>query len=125
VIAISAVNDGVGLHLYPGSSGWWSTRPLWMGMLALLLIPFIALFGWLERLPARRSMSGGAWRLVGGALITCLALAMIAFAGIGADNPLGIRWWVVLPALGGAALAGVRLLPSPPRASDGDQGVST
>jgi len=125
VIAISAVNDGVGLHLYPGSSGWWATRPLWMGMLALLLIPFIALFGWLERLPARRSLSGGAWRLVGGALVTCLALAMIAFAGIGADNPLGIRWWVVLPALGGAALAGVRLLPSPPRASDGDQGVST
>lgn len=125
VIALSAVSGGIGLKLAPGSPSWWYTRPLWMAMLALLLIPFVALFGWLERLPARQSAVFGSWRLLCGSLATCLALAMIAFAGIGADNPLGIRWWVVLPALGGAALAGVRLLPTPPRSADGDQGVST
>jgi hypothetical protein len=86
-----------------------------MALLAAGLVPFIAVFGRLER-AGGRAAALPAWRLVIGSLLVCAGLALIALDGIGADGPLGIRWAVVLSALVGAALAGVRVLPRPDRA---------
>jgi peptidoglycan/LPS O-acetylase OafA/YrhL len=110
VIGLGILLGGVGLGLPPGSATWWATRPLWMGLLAVGLIPCVAVFGRLER--ASGSVAEApAWRLVLGATMVCGGLASIAFAGIGADGPLGIRWAVVVLAFLGAALAKVRPFP--------------
>jgi peptidoglycan/LPS O-acetylase OafA/YrhL len=115
LIGLGIALGGVGLGLVPGSTTWWLTRPAWMALLATALVPFIAVFGRLER-AGGRAAALPAWRLVIGSLLVCAGLALIALDGIGADGPLGIRWAVVLSALAGAALAGVRLLPRPDRA---------
>ena len=83
---------------------------MWMALLAVLLIPFVAVFGRLERAGGPAPQVAG-WRLVIGATMVGGGLALIALGGIGADGPLGIRWVVVLLAFLGAALAGVRPLP--------------
>jgi peptidoglycan/LPS O-acetylase OafA/YrhL len=110
VIALGILLDGPGLGLAPGSPTWWVTRPLWMALLGVALIPFVAVFGRLER-AAGRPAAAAAWRLVLGSTMVCGGLALLALDGIGADGPLGIRWGVVLLALVGAALANVRPLP--------------
>jgi peptidoglycan/LPS O-acetylase OafA/YrhL len=110
VIGLGVLLDGAGLGLPPGSPVWWATRPVWMGLLAVCLVPFVAIFGRLER-AAGSPADLSAWRLVLGSMMVCGGLALIALDGIGADGPLGIRWAVVLLAFAGAALANVRPVP--------------
>lgn len=114
VIGGAIVIGGTGLGLDPGSNAWWSTRPVWMGLLALCLLPFIAVFGRLERAPVR-SRELPAWRPVVGSVLACGGLALIALDGIGAEGPLGIRWAPVLLAIVGATLAGVFTFRGPER----------
>jgi peptidoglycan/LPS O-acetylase OafA/YrhL len=109
VIGLAVVLGGVGIRLSPGTAAWWGTRPLWMLLLALLLIPFVVLFGRLERAGGPAAAVPG-WQLVIGSMMVGSGLALIALDGIGADGPLGIRWAVVLLAFAGAALARVRPL---------------
>ena len=110
VIGLAVVLGGTGITLSPGTAMWWNTRPLWMALLALLLIPFVAVFGRLERAGGPVPQVAG-WRLVIGALMVGGGLALIALGGIGAEGKLGIRWGVVLLAFLGAALARVRPWP--------------
>ena len=42
LIGMAVRLGGVGLGLQPGSAAWWTTRPLWMLVLALCLVPFDA-----------------------------------------------------------------------------------
>ncbi len=107
LIAMAVVLGGTGLGLEPGSGPWWGTRPLWMLMLALLLVPFVAIFNRFER-GGGTAVDIAGWRLVLGSLMICSALALLALSGIGADGPLGIRWGVVALAFVGALLARVR-----------------
>lgn len=110
VIGLGVVLGGTGLGLPPGSPAWWATRPLWMGLLAVCLVPFVAVLGRLER-AAGGPPDVSAWRLVLGSMMVCGGLALIALDGIGADGPLGIRWIVVLLSFLGAAVANVRPVP--------------
>jgi hypothetical protein len=110
VIGLAVVLGGTGIRLTPGTTMWWGTRPLWMIMLAVLLIPFVMVFGRLERGSGTAPNVSG-WRLVIGSIMVGGGLALIALGGIGADGPLGIRWGVVLLAFVGAGLAGVRPVP--------------
>jgi fucose 4-O-acetylase-like acetyltransferase len=113
VIAMANWLGGFGLHLPPGSTAWWLTRPVWMLVLGLVLFGFLTVVGRFER-------GGGAseravlpaWRAVVGSVLFCGALALIALDGIGADGPLGIRIGVVLAALVGAGLVGGLPLPA-------------
>jgi len=101
--------DGFGLRLEPGSSVWWATRPLWMASLSVALFPFLALFGRFER--PRAIEPGGEpalWRLLGGTLLVCAGLALLALAGI--------RVWVIALPFAGAGLMGL-LPPRRARAS--------
>jgi surface polysaccharide O-acyltransferase-like enzyme len=106
VIGLAVKLGGVGLTLAPGSAAWWSTRVIWMLLLAVALFPFLAVFGRFERprITGAERLPG-VWRLVAGTLIVCAGLALLALAGI--------RVWVILAPFAGAALAG--LLPLVPR----------
>jgi fucose 4-O-acetylase-like acetyltransferase len=108
VIGLLNLIGGFGLGLQPGSDVWWATRPVWMVGLAAALFPFLLVFVRFERLsepktPVRLSL----WRALVGSAMVCVSLALISLDGIGAEGPLGVRVWVLLLALLGAALVGV------------------
>jgi hypothetical protein len=52
-----------------------------------------------------------AWRLIGGATLTCAGLAMLAMEGAAGSSPLGLRIVPLVLPLVGSQLAGVSLLP--------------
>lgn len=78
---------GVGFGLEPGSTAWWLTRPAWIAVLALVLIPLALLLSPLERRgrPAGASVPGAA-RQIAGAAMFCLGVALLALFGFG-DEP--------------------------------------
>ncbi len=115
VLVIGAANllGGAGLGLFPGSGPWWATRPLWDLLLGLVLWPFLAVFARFEQ-GARGSAAAplAPWRAVAGSILLCYGLASLARGGIGGDGPLGLRLWVVILALAGAALVLARRRPA-------------
>ena len=103
---------GVCLHLVPGSSAWWSTRPIWMLILVVALLPLLIVFSRYERPRASdREATFPAWRGVVGATFFCAALALLALHGMGSDEPLGIRWTALVPAFLGAMVIRIRRPP--------------
>ncbi len=75
---------GVGFGLEPGTSAWWWSRPLWLGILLVLLLPIALLLSPLERRgrPADASVPG-APRQVAGATMVGLGIALLALFGYG------------------------------------------
>ena len=107
VIGLLRLMAGFGLWLSPGTATWWATRPVWLTVLAVALLPFLALFSRFERAGERDAAQALApWRAVAGAALVCLALALVALHGIGGPGPLGIRLWLIAVVLAGAALVG-------------------
>ncbi len=111
VIGTAVLLGGVGLRLAPGSSTWWLSRPIWMAVLAVILIPLMLLFGRFERLagPPRERAT---WQLILGATLVCAGVAMMALEGVAGGDVIGVRLWVVAMPFVGAALAGVVSLRS-------------
>jgi hypothetical protein len=112
VIALADGLGGIGLRLSPGSGAWWASRPVWHGVLAAALLPLVAIFGRFERPRARRGPPPAAPRLLGGAVLVCAGLALLALDGIGGDAWLGLRLVAVSMPFAGAVLI---LAPSVPR----------
>ena len=98
-----------GLEVVPGSSAWWLIRPVWITVYILFLVPFALGFGRFERLPAGNLIQP-AWRLVGGAVLICAGLAMIALDGVAGGGWLGLRTEVLLLPFAGALLAAINPL---------------
>jgi peptidoglycan/LPS O-acetylase OafA/YrhL len=75
---------GFGLGFEPGSSEWWWTRPVWIAVLLLLLLPVALLLSPLERRgrPADAAVPAPA-RQIGGAMMICLGIALLAMYGFG------------------------------------------
>ncbi len=94
LIAVYALLNGLGLGLayVPDSAAWWQTRPLFLLAFALLLLPIVLLVNRFER-PTAAIVATGRERLIAGASLVCLGLAMIAEGGV-------------------ASIGGVRVLPN-------------
>lgn len=75
---------GAGLGIEPGTMDWWLTRPVWIAVLLLLLLPVALLLSPLERRgrPADAPIPAPA-RQVAGALMICLGVALLAMYGYG------------------------------------------
>ncbi len=100
---------GIGLHLAPGSGGWWLTRPVWFVLYIAMLFPLIALFARFEaaRGMPEREAPVPHWRLVTGLILTCAGLALTAAISIASPMGVtGVRLWVVALPFIGAALIG-------------------
>ena len=88
LISILYLAGGFGLGIEPASLEWWLTRPVWIGALYACLIPVALALGPLERRtrPADAAVPSAA-RLVVGALLICLGVALLALFGFG-SSPL-------------------------------------
>ena len=110
VLMVASALGGPGLGLEPGSGSWWSTRPLWLLLLSVVLLPLVLLLAGFER-PRPRPAGGEppAWRSVLGAVLVGLGIALLALDGVAGEGPLGLRWPVLLlPFLGALAMRGGR-----------------
>ncbi len=88
IVALAYLTGGFGLGPEPGSADWWLTRPLWIGLLYVVLAPVALLLSPLER--AGRSASRpvpAATRQIVGAVLLCLGIALLARYGFG-DSPI-------------------------------------
>ncbi len=102
VIGLLVKLDGLGLGLAPGTATWWWSRLPWVLVLAAILFPCLALLGRFERPAPGARAATNPWLPLAGALLFCLGIAVLSYAGIGGDGPLGIRAWAVaLPLVGG------------------------
>ena len=110
VVSLAYLAGGVGLEFEPGSSGWWLTRPLWIGFLYAVLLPVALLLAPLERrVRAPDAAVPAAARQVGGAVLICLGVALLALFGFG-NAPLPyLDIAAFLMVVAGATLSG--LLP--------------
>ena len=107
ILTIGALNlaGGPGLGIEPDSGLWWATRPVWIGLLAVLLLPAMALFGRFEQTSRKgAAASPPAWRSIAGAIAISGALATLALNGIRGEGVTGIRIEIVALALTGIAL---------------------
>jgi len=82
--ALLYVAGGIGLGIEPGTSEWWMSRPIWIAILFGLLIPVALLLFPLERRgrPVDAKIPAPA-RQIGGAMMICLGVAMLAMYGFG------------------------------------------
>jgi peptidoglycan/LPS O-acetylase OafA/YrhL len=82
--ALLYLAGGIGLGIEPGTSDWWWSRPVWIAILFILLLPVALLLSPLERRgrPADAKIPAPA-RQIAGALMICLGVALLAMYGYG------------------------------------------
>ena len=83
-IALLYLAGGIGLGIEPGTSDWWLSRPIWIAVLLLVLLPVALLLSPLER----RSRDAGdavpaPARQITGATMICFGVALLAMYGYG------------------------------------------
>ena len=99
VLASRAVGD-VGPGLIPGTALWWATRPVWIAVLALAMVPFL-MFRRFDRVQPVERMSTLA--AIGATALASYGLTGLATGGIGNETEWLRTMWV-LPALAGAVI---------------------
>ena len=83
-IGLLYLAGGAGLGLEPGTISWWLSRPLWMAVLIVLLLPLTLLLSPLERISRSANLSNTSpLRQVTGAMMICLGVALLALFGFG------------------------------------------
>ena len=102
------LSGGFGFGLEPGTSEWWMTRPIWIGVLLVFLLPVALLLSPLERRsrPADARSPAAVSQIVG-AFMICLGISLLAMWGFGG----GPRPWLDVAAFGlvvaGSVISGV------------------
>jgi len=108
LVALAWLAGGFGLRIEPASAEWWLTRPLWIAVLYTALLPAALLLARFERRarPADAPVPAAA-RQVGGAVLLCLGVALLALFGFG-DAPLpGLDVAAFVIAIAGAGVIGL------------------
>ena len=83
-IALLFLAGGPGLGIAPGSPEWWFSRPLWIVLLLILLLPVAMLLSPLERYSrAKAPKPTPLSRQIGGAVLVCSGIALLARFGFG------------------------------------------
>lgn len=82
LVAVLTALSGIGLGIEPGTEAWWFTRPVWILVLAALLLPVSLLLSPMERVSRKPNTAvPSAARLIIGALLLCLGVALLAMYG--------------------------------------------
>lgn len=108
VLAASYFTGGFGLTMEPGSSQWWWTRPIWLLLLAALLIPLALVLSPLERLARPQGAPvPPPSRLVGGAIMAGLGITLATLLGFDGNLLSPTNTGVIALVLAGAWTCGV------------------
>ena len=82
--ALLYLAGGIGLGIEPGTTDWWWSRPVWIAILFVLLLPVALLLSPLERRGrAADAAIPAAARQIAGAMMICLGVALLAMYGYG------------------------------------------
>lgn len=106
--SVMYLSGGFGFGLEPGTSAWWMTRPIWIGVLLVFLLPVALLLSPLERRgrPADATTPASATQIFG-AIMICLGISLLAMWGFGG----GPKPWLDTAAFGlvvaGSIVSGV------------------
>jgi hypothetical protein len=112
IVALAYLAGGLGLGLEPGSADWWVTRPIWIAILYVALVPVTLLLSPLERRAhATDARVPAAARQVTGAALLCLGVALLALFGFGSSPLPRLDIAAFLMVIAGAIICGV--LPRP------------
>ena len=96
VIGLAMLVGGAGLRWEPLSAGWWATRPVWIGVLAVVVLAAVALFGRFENPRRETCPAPPLWVAILAVALTCGGLGVMAKFGIVDDA--GVNWvWPLLP----------------------------
>jgi hypothetical protein len=99
---------GIGFHLEPGTTAWWWSRPLWILVLTVLLVPLALVLSPLERRGMPKDASApAAWRQIAGAMLLCLGVALLAMYGFGGGPVPWLDKAAFAAVIVGALLTGV------------------
>jgi len=99
---------GIGLGLEPGTTQWWQTRPLWIGVLIVLLFPVALLMSPLERVSRPRGAAvPSPVRQIAGALMMCLGISLLAMWGYGGSPVPRLDAAAFVMVIVGAGMSGV------------------
>ena len=110
VLGASYFAGGFGLGVTIGSAEWWLTRPLWLALLAVLLIAVSLLLSPLERVARHKDAPvPAAWRLVGGAMMAGTGITLATLMGLDGNILSPTNTGVIALMLGGALVCGVSL----------------
>lgn len=103
VLGLSLLVGGFGLGFEPNTTLWWVTRPLWIAVLGLVLLGFIAALGRFENPRRDDRPAPPTWLAVLACVLTCGGLAVMARFGVVDED--GVNWiWPILPIVGQALL---------------------
>jgi len=106
--AILYLTGGYGLGVEPGTSEWWATRPVWIAVLLVLLLPVALLLSPLERRGRKPgSPVPPAPRQVTGAVMACLGIALLAMWGFGGGPLPGLDIAAFALIIVGAGMSGL------------------
>jgi hypothetical protein len=115
VLAVSYFIGGFGLTMEPGTVDWWSTRPVWLALLAILLIPVALLLSPLERVARPKDAPVlSSLRLVGGAIMAGLGITLATLLGFDGNLFSITSTGVIALVLMGAWVCGLSLNFSKP-----------
>ena len=108
VVALAWLAGGFGLRIEPATPDWWLTRPLWIAVLYAVLLPVALSLSRFERrvLPAHVAVPS-APRQVGGAVLLCLGVALLARFGFGDAPRPGLDIAAFALVLAGTGISGV------------------
>jgi len=122
LVSALALFTGVGLSFFPGTDAWWLTRPLWIAVLVLALVPFVAAFTRFERnvLPPHRA-APPAWQLLLGCALVSFGLVPLTLHGIPTESWPGFNLLALALPFIGAAL--VRFGPARTRELENEESL--
>jgi phosphoglycerol transferase MdoB-like AlkP superfamily enzyme len=107
---VLALLTGVGLRKSLLSGSWWASRPLWIAVLMVILLPLLLLFLRIERAEVKQRPGGRSWVAALGALAAAAGIAGLVLQGfLPGSGPGGVAA-IPLMLLGGGAML---LLRSP------------
>lgn len=105
VIGVLLLLGSPGLGLRVGSGIWWSTRPIWLALMTLVVLPFMVAFGRFERPRRDNRPAPPTWKPVVATVAVCAGLGSLASFGI-ADTD-GLNVVALLLPLAGVVAGGV------------------
>jgi Acyltransferase family len=109
-VSLLYIAGGPGLGIEPATTGWWLTRPIWIGVLLVLLLPVALLMSPLER----RSRSAdaavpAAAQQIAGAVMLCFGITMLVMIGYDGTPTTRLDLAAIVMVIVGAGISG--LLP--------------